>query len=118
MRSQASYENGLLRSREAKRRRTGTCEDCGTETRYNGRTAPVSTLCLPCASARSAAAKIGTGSAQSRVLAFIGEGERRFVEIMRGCGMTHGHTSVCLHRMRRHGLLERPRRGVYRKASA
>lgn len=118
MRSQASYENNLRLSREAKRRRTGTCEDCGATTRYNGHTAAVSNLCHGCACARHAATRIGTGTTQARVLEFVGDGERRFTEIMRGCGLTHDHTSNLLHRMCVRGLLERPRRGVYRKASA
>jgi len=45
-------------SREAKRRRTGTCEDCGAETRYNGHAENgASHLCLPCSNKRTAAAR-------------------------------------------------------------
>lgn len=39
-------------SNEAKRRRTGVCEDCGAETRYNGHSAEVSARCLRCSAIR------------------------------------------------------------------
>ncbi len=43
-------EKTRVQSREAKRRRTGACVDCGTVTRYNGRPGtPVSERCPACA---------------------------------------------------------------------
>lgn len=45
--SDRSYETTLRLSREAKRRRTGTCVDCGAITRYDGRRS-ASERCVPC----------------------------------------------------------------------
>lgn len=44
----AVAEASRQRSAAAKRRRTGTCERCGGETRYNGHTAGVSRICDAC----------------------------------------------------------------------
>lgn len=41
-------ERMRIETREAKRRRTGTCERCGAETRYGGGKQAVSRLCVPC----------------------------------------------------------------------
>lgn len=112
-----SYESTLRASRVVKQRRVGACEDCGAQTRYNGHTAVVSRFCFPCASVRNGVAARGTGSTQARVLAFIGDGEWPWDEIRVGAGMTKGTAANVLHRMLRFGLLERPRRGVYRKAT-
>ncbi len=47
----ASNENTLRKSREAKRKRTGVCSQCGGETRYSGHKSNdyVSTVCNSCA---------------------------------------------------------------------
>lgn len=112
-------EAGLRSSREAKRRRTGTCEDCGGVTRYGGkRGEPVSRLCPSCSQTRANAPRRGTGPTQARVLAFIGADERRYMEIVDACGLGKGPTIAHLDRLLRHGLIERPRRGVYRKPRA
>lgn len=42
-------EKGRILSREAKRRRTGTCLDCGAVTKYNGHEHGVSPRCPTCA---------------------------------------------------------------------
>jgi len=49
------YERqALFYAREAKRRRTGVCVDCGATTRYNGQcTNGPSQRCLPCSNARN-----------------------------------------------------------------
>jgi hypothetical protein len=46
------YAAGLVASREAKRRRTGTCVECGATTRYAGKGSAVSERCGACGSAR------------------------------------------------------------------
>lgn len=104
-------------SREAKRRRTGTCEDCGGVTRYGGaKGRPVSRLCAICSAKRNAAARRGTGTTQKRALDFIGDGERRFMEIVNGCEITPDIGKSLMHRLLKYGLVERPRRGVYRRS--
>lgn len=45
-------EANLLASREAKRRRTGTCVDCGGVTRYNGHGRESSERCASCSRAK------------------------------------------------------------------
>lgn len=44
-------ERNRRASREAKRRRTGVCRECGGVTRYNGHGRAVSDLCATCANA-------------------------------------------------------------------
>jgi hypothetical protein len=112
-------ESDLRSSREAKRRRTGTCEDCGAVTRYGGQKGrPVSLLCVSCAQKRAQGPRRGTGTTQARILDFIGADEHRFMEIVSGCGLGKGPTIAVLHRLMKIGLVERPRRGVYRKPRA
>ncbi len=119
MRSAESYANNLRLSREAKRRRRGICEDCGTETRYNGHNGTgVSRLCNPCMNRRIAASRQGTGPLGQRILSFVGDGERRMGEIADVCGASYKMTATALHRLVRYGLLERPAHGVYRKAES
>jgi len=66
-------------SREAKQRRTGTCEDCGAETRYNGRTTHgASSLCLRCAQRRDAERR--TVWTRARIIAAIQEWARLYGE--------------------------------------
>ncbi|MFL5864680.1 MAG: hypothetical protein ACJ780_28620 [Solirubrobacteraceae bacterium] len=112
-------EADLRSSREAKRRRTGVCEDCGGVTRYGGqKDAAVSRLCVSCSARRVNGRRRGTGPTQARILAFVGDGERRFMEIVAACGLGKGPGCSHLHRLLKLGLLERPRRGVYRKPTA
>jgi HNH endonuclease len=47
-------EKSRQASNAAKRRRTGACVDCGTETRYNGHDVAVSLRCLTCANRHNA----------------------------------------------------------------
>ncbi len=119
MRSQASIEKSRRLSREAKRRRTGICESCGNPTSYNGLTnnGP-SRVCRPCSAVERGLAKRGTGSAETAILAFIAKDERRLFEIAAGVGITWNHAHVTLHRLMRYGMVERPRRGVYRRVAA
>ena len=115
VRSRASYENSQRLSREAKRRRTGICVDCGAVTRYNGR--GVAKRCLTCANRVTAKPKIGKGSGQVKVLAFLSE-PRRYSEVRDELGLTNEMASVTLHRLRSHGLVERVSRGVYVRVKA
>lgn len=102
-------------SREAKRRRTGTCEKCGTETRYNGHAHVTSRLCLPCAAAASGLARRGHGPRPRQVVDLL---ERQptatYTEICRHLGVVGPHAANVLNRMVRFGLIERVSRGVYR----
>ncbi len=119
----ACAERMRVTSREAKRRVAGTCEECGARTHYHGGPGiRVSRLCSDCGSdlgGRLERERMrGKGPVELAALAYIGDGERRFMEIARALGITKGHMGVLAHRMVRYGILERPRRGVYRKASA
>lgn len=105
-------------SREAKRRRTGTCIECGATTRYGGHETPggISRYCADCGPAvggqLTRERRLGKGPMQARVLAFCMT-PRRFSEIRDELGTTEGHVAQLLHRLVRYGLLTRVARGVY-----
>lgn len=117
-RGMASYKNSLRLSREAKRRRTGTCSECGGVTRYNGRNGrAVSDLCHTCSSRRQGDYQrqfIGTGWRQRELFSLLEGGERRFTELRDSLGVSSGYMAVMLNRQMKHGLVVRVRRGVYR----
>lgn len=118
-RSERALENNRRASREAKRRRTGTCEDCGATTRYNGHKGkPVSRICNPCAARRSGLAQRGTGLRMQQLLDLLSHGPLRFTEIHTGLGISKQNMGWLVGRAMKYGLVERPERGVYRKASA
>ena len=115
-RSEASLETGRRLSREAKRRRTGVCEDCGAVTRYSWRgTNGTSRFCPSCAAKRSNAARRGQGPRQQQLHALLSE-PRRYSEIRDALTVTSEHTMVLLIRELRAGRIERVSRGVYRRA--
>lgn len=109
-----SVERSRESSRRAKQRRRGRCAACGAETRYNGHTVKgPSRLCSPCAAVEVGKRLRGKGHRGQEVLAFIGDGRRRYTEIQKHLGITKAHTSSLLNRMIAYGLLERVDRGLY-----
>ena len=107
-------ERQLRLAREYKRRRRGMCEDCGTETRYNGRSVNgPSRYCLTCANQRLGRETRGQGSVVSRILALLVTGPRRFSEIRDALGLDSNNTTTALYRLHKYGLIVRPSRGVY-----
>jgi hypothetical protein len=109
------YERNLRLSREAKRRRTGTCSDCGAVTRYGGRKGePVSERCFKCAAVLAGKTKRGKGSVNRRVLLYLRK-PRRYSEIRDHFGLSDGMANLTLQRLLRYGLVERVERGVYRR---
>lgn len=115
VRGQASYENTLRLSREAKRRRTGTCKECGATTRYNGgKDKPVSDLCAKCAAEKSGRARRGTGGNMERVMRMLAEPCSRS-DLHEALGISYGVLDVTLNRLLGYGLIERVSRGVYRR---
>lgn len=114
VRGEASYRNTLRLSREAKRRRTGTCRVCGAVTRYAGKPGkPVSELCPEHAARENGERQRGTGALQLRILDYLSE-PRRYSEIRAEMGVDIG---MSLHRLLRYGKVERVKRGVYVRAS-
>lgn len=112
--SESALENSRRTSREAKRRRTGTCVDCGAVTRYHGRGRGVSERCLSCAAALNAASKIGNGEQQAAFLGLLAEhGTLRFSEAARLMGRRPQWIGQLVHRLLRHGKIRRVSRGVY-----
>jgi hypothetical protein len=106
-------ENERRASREAKRKRTGTCRVCGAVTRYSGRDGrAVSELCPTHAAQESGAKRRGTGSNQARVLDYISE-PRRYSEIRDNLGISDAMMGTTIHRLLEYGLIERVSRGVY-----
>jgi transcriptional regulator with XRE-family HTH domain len=115
--SDRAHESSKRASREAKQRRTGTCEDCGATTRYNGHADAVSRYCHPCISARQAPGKRGTGLT-GEVLEYLSE-PRRFSEIRDHFGLYNGYVAQMLvGRLMPYGLVTRLSRGVYQRTDA
>lgn len=121
-RTDAAVERNRRSSRDAKRRRRGLCVDCGAETRYNGSTVNGPSLrCRNCAAVAAGRAKSGTGDQQQRLLDLLGDGrDWRRADILDALGMTgrHGWFSQLVARLLKQGLIERPRRAVYRRVAA
>lgn len=112
--STLAIENNRRLSREAKRRRRGTCVDCGSETKYSG--APnggVSPRCKPCAD-ESQRWKRGRGVFVEAALAEMRERPCRAADIARVALIDEGYARVMLHRLLTYGLIERVERGLYR----
>jgi hypothetical protein len=116
--NERDYETTLRTSREAKRRRTGTCEDCGEPTRYNGHTVNgPSRYCEPCGHQRQGLSLRGRGFT-GEVLAYLSE-PRRFSEIRNHFGISSGYTGMILvGRLMPYGLVTRLSRGVYQRTDA
>jgi hypothetical protein len=114
--SEASYESTLYTSREAKRRRTGTCEDCGNPTRYNGRTTNgASRYCEPCGHKRQGLMLRGIGLT-GEVLAYLSE-PRRYSELRARFNLSEDYISQMLYqRLLPRGDVIRLSRGVYQRA--
>jgi hypothetical protein len=113
--SDRSYETDRRLSREAKRRRTGICEDCGAVTRYTGHGQDVSPHCVPCGKRRGGLAQRGRGKV-GEVLAYLDQ-PRRYSEIRDHFGMTSQYLSQMLYgRLLRRGDVVRLSRGVYQRA--
>jgi hypothetical protein len=115
--SPKSYATTLRLSREAKRRRTGTCVDCGGPTAYSGTPTP-SERCGDCATLHYApiyaAARRGVGPKAGAALTYLSE-PRRYSELRDHLAITGAHTGVLLHRLRKYGLIERLGHGLYQR---
>lgn len=106
-------ERNRKTSREAKRRRTGRCVDCGATTHYSGGQAP-SERCVRCANHANGLARRGKGKHATRIKALIREngGTATFTQIL-GLFPYRGFAGQELNRLVRYGVLLRVRRGVY-----
>lgn len=113
--SLARSEHQLRLTRDWKARQKGTCVDCGGETRYDGHGRRTAERCGRCGPAHSGRERVGKGPTQARVLAYLDEyGQARYSEIRAGVGIHYHSLSRVMHRLLKAGLIERPRRGVYR----
>jgi DNA-binding transcriptional ArsR family regulator len=117
-----SYVSSLLSDptgeRQMARRQSyaGVCVDCGAPTSSSGTSRP-SPRCVKCAGVLAAArgkAMIGTGSTQKKIIDALAGGELRYMEIVRATGIPINSLNQTLKRLRVNGLVQRPRRGVYR----
>jgi hypothetical protein len=117
--SAPSYETTLRCSREAKRRRIGTCERCGAATHYGGKK-EAARLCVSCNGEYSRERGLslrGSGPTQQRALALLAAGRTAtFTEIADVVG--RNFAPLLIGRLLSYGLIERVSRGVYRKAAA
>lgn len=113
-RSQARLELNRRLSREAKRRRRGTCEICGAETRYGGKGPPgVSPLCGPCGRRKSGETRRGNGPIQQQLRELIAGGVDRYGDLRDRLGISSQHASVALNREVKAGRVRRVSRGRY-----
>jgi predicted transcriptional regulator len=107
----------LRLSRNAKRRRTGRCVECGAETHYNGgKGISVSERCVACGTDQTIVrnhAKRGTGSSGMRVLGALALRPHRFTELRDIVGYPSNQCSSLLGRLMRYGLIVRLERGLY-----
>jgi hypothetical protein len=108
-------ERDRMLSREAKRKRTGSCILCGGLTRYGGGDPPISRYCKTCAGRIGGHAnRASNGYVYDALMALLAErGPLHMVEIRDGLGITTGHACSLLHRHRNYGTIVRLRRGVY-----
>lgn len=113
--SPAALERSRALSREAKRRRTGICEECGDETRYNGHTTNgTSRLCSRCGKKAAGETKRGGGPMQRRLYALVGQNsEMRYSEICAALQISKDYAGVMLNYELRNDRIRRVRRGVY-----
>lgn len=109
-------ERDRRHSRETKQRYQGVCSECGGPTRYSGHGTQTSLICRNCANRRSNRDRLGDGPRVRQIFAYLADGERRLTEISHHLDKPVKPTSSLLRRMLTQGLLERPRRGVYRIA--
>jgi hypothetical protein len=116
-RSTESYEKGLRLSREAKRRRKGTCRSCGRETPYHGHGKSVSDLCSMCSRAQERERGLrrrGTTGKTAAMLKYLDRPRRR-ADFRDHFGMTKGYADAMIGRLLKYGLIERVSRGVYQR---
>lgn len=105
-------------SRDAKRKRTGTCRRCGGVTRYGGKTgravASVCATCLPDVNRERGLERRGTVGKTAAILDYLSE-PRTYSDVRDEFGMADGYASSMLDRLRKYGLIRRISRGVYQR---
>lgn len=113
-RTAEALENSRRSSREAKRRRAGTCVDCGGRTGYNGHgTNGASVRCARCNGPRTADMMRRTGPVRAAILAALSDGPMGPSELAARIGVSVNHTNVKLQRLMLYGDVVRVSRGVY-----
>jgi hypothetical protein len=114
-RSPEALERNRVLSREAKRRRCGTCEECGAETRYGGKPGmAVARLCLRCANVKKGLERRGNGFRQQKLHTLLAaNGEMRFSDIVSAFGISSQQVFGLLLREREAGRVKRVARGRY-----
>jgi hypothetical protein len=112
--TETRVEKSRRLSREAKRRRTGTCIDCGAVTRYAGKSSAVSTRCPACGNRALGLSKRGKGVFTEAALAAMRERPLREAEVAQAALVSRGYARNMIHRLTRYGLIERVERGLYR----
>lgn len=109
-----SYQRELAASRALKENYRGTCENCGAATTGCNGPNSAPTLCLRCSAVEVGLRKRGSGPTQQALLKFLRR-ERRFMEIVRELGIPREQMGMLLGRLMDYGLIERTRRGHYRR---
>jgi hypothetical protein len=119
-RTEAATENNRRTSREAKRRRTGTCVDCGAGTSYSGHSEwpmhpnGASLRCPACSKVSTGLKQRGSGHRQRQLVELLEVHERlTYMEIVGHLGTNKNHVGQLLARMRKHGIIVRVGYGVY-----
>lgn len=115
--SPEAAEHRRKQAREYKRNRTGTCLDCGAQTRYAGHGVVVSKRCNLCAPKDRGLRDRGKGQRQQALFEHLDEvGEARYMSIVAHLGITKNHTGTLINHAMRDGQIVRVRRGWYARS--
>ena len=109
-------ERQRIQSRDAKRRRHGTCVTCGAQTNYGGKKHyPVGMYCQSCAGRLGGLAnREKNGVYYHRLVEVLGRhGEMRYSELRDATGISSQYMGEFVKRHVRYGTIVRIRRGVY-----
>lgn len=107
-------------SRDAKRRRTGTCKQCGGTTHLT-KTGGLAEICGTCAPDYYAPiyrdALIGRGPITERARELLADGPKPRSYLRSALGLTQAHVSVLLVCLQKQGYVERAGPGLYQLCS-
>lgn len=114
-----AYERHLEASREAKRRRKGTCVDCGGPTSYAGKgDAAVSLRCRVCGPRYNGERARGTGPSQRMILEELERAGRITRQRILELGIQRDSVSPLIASLMRNGQIVRVGRGIYERGAS
>jgi hypothetical protein len=100
--------------REYKRKKKGTCQDCGTTINYNGHhPGGIGKHCIKCSRKRTGLLQRDHGPVIDKVIEYLKDGEKRFSEMQYDLDIKRNRMGALLGKLIKHGKIIRVRRGVY-----